>query len=158
VVESARSAEVVLTPGFPLYHPDHSWVTKQVLERGVPGVRVGLYVEQPYASLRLLGRGNRTWTQPGLTAWRSLKNATQIVFRTPGGRERLQPTVPDWLTDVLDENVGWLRVSSRPDDWRNKYRAARAYASQLRGFGPLVLPRIALYEAAWGGECVAWLH
>jgi hypothetical protein len=35
-----------------------------------------------------------------------------------------------------------------------KRQAVRAYSSQLRGFGPLVPERMALYEHSWGGEGV----
>jgi LmbE family N-acetylglucosaminyl deacetylase len=157
VAESALSADTVLTPGFPLYHPDHSWLTRLVLEKGLPGARVGLYVEQPYATFRLLGRGRRTYTA-GLTAWQSTKNLARIVLRTPGSRQLLKPAVPDGLADLLDGSVDWLRLSSRPSDRWRKRGAARAYHSQVRGFGPLVLARIALCEAAWAGEGVAWLH
>ena len=45
-------SEIALIPGFPLTHPDHQWLTRLVLERGIPGARVGLYVEQPYAANR----------------------------------------------------------------------------------------------------------
>ncbi len=52
ILESARGADVVLLPGWPLSHPDHMWVAKLVLQRGFPGVQLGLYAEQPDASRR----------------------------------------------------------------------------------------------------------
>jgi hypothetical protein len=42
----------VLIPGFPLAHADHASVSNLLLRRGLPGRRIGLYVEQPYAFTR----------------------------------------------------------------------------------------------------------
>jgi LmbE family N-acetylglucosaminyl deacetylase len=42
-------ADVVLLPGFPLAHPDHAWVTELVRSKAPDNVRLGFYVEQPYA-------------------------------------------------------------------------------------------------------------
>ena len=43
-------AEGVLVPGHPLMHEDHAWIAGLVQARGLPGRRVGRYVEQPYAA------------------------------------------------------------------------------------------------------------
>jgi LmbE family N-acetylglucosaminyl deacetylase len=49
LVSGIDGADTVLVPGFPLAHPDHAWLARLVLQRGIAGVRVGLYAEQPYA-------------------------------------------------------------------------------------------------------------
>ena len=46
--ELLQDVRSVLIPGFPLTNPDHAWLSKVLLERGLPGRRVGLYAEQPY--------------------------------------------------------------------------------------------------------------
>ena len=60
VAAQAGWADMVLVPGFPLFHPDHVWLTRTVVVRGLGPARLGFYVEQPYASWRLIGRGRRT--------------------------------------------------------------------------------------------------
>ena len=40
---------VVLLPGFPLEHPDHAWVNALLMGGELGLVRLGHYVEQPYA-------------------------------------------------------------------------------------------------------------
>ncbi len=45
---AVEDAETVLVPGFPLEHPDHRWLTRVVLVKGLAGARIGLYAEQPY--------------------------------------------------------------------------------------------------------------
>ena len=42
-------ATAVLSPGFPLLHPDHEWLGLLAVSRRDPRWRFGLYVEQPYA-------------------------------------------------------------------------------------------------------------
>jgi LmbE family N-acetylglucosaminyl deacetylase len=56
VSSAVRGAKAVLAPGCPLRHPDHAWLTRLVLERGLGNVRVGLYLEQPHAMWARLGR------------------------------------------------------------------------------------------------------
>lgn len=145
-------ADTILVPGFPLYHPDHVWLT-ELVSRKATAVRVGLYVEQPYAAWRLIGRGHRTWTLPGLTPARGIEHAFLLLFRTPAGRRLQQPVAPVLGPGRRAEH--WLAVRAYPRDWQAKQKAVRAYRSQLRAFGPLVPSRMALYEAAWGGEGVA---
>jgi LmbE family N-acetylglucosaminyl deacetylase len=50
VEEALGDAETVLLPGFPLQHDDHAWLLELARRKGLPGRRVGLYVEQPYAA------------------------------------------------------------------------------------------------------------
>lgn len=149
------AADTVLMPGFPLAAPDHLRLTRLLLSRPLPGVRAGLYVEQPYATWRLIGRGRRTGAQ-GLTPAQGLRNLFSITFRTRAGRRLQAPSDP---TGAL-ERVGalaWLSLPMSPRDWWLKQRAIRAYRSQVEGFGPLVISRMVAYEVGWGGEAIAWL-
>jgi LmbE family N-acetylglucosaminyl deacetylase len=62
LTEALGGAETVLVPGYPLMHEDHVWLAALTRERGLPGRRVGRYVEQPYAA---------AWT-PGPDGWTPL--------------------------------------------------------------------------------------
>lgn len=150
-----QPADAVLTPGFPLYHPDHAWLTSLVVRELGATARLGFYVEQPYASWRLVGRGRRTWTLPGLTLRRGLLNLATTVSRLPAGRRLQQPSLPGDLGATLGGPLQWKAAPAGPRGWWKKQHAVRAYESQLRGFGPLVPTRIALYEFGWGGEGIA---
>ena len=155
VAAQAEWADAVLVPGFPLFHPDHAWLTRTVVVRGLGPTRLGFYVEQPYASWRLIGRGRRTWTMPGLTPVRGVRNLAAILLRTRTGRRLQQPVLSEQLTSALADEPTWTAVGAAPRAWMAKQRAVQAYSSQLRAFGPLVGSRMALYELAWGGEGVA---
>lgn len=50
LAEALDAAETVLVPGFPLVHPDHGRLLQLVERNGLPGRRLGRYVEQPYAA------------------------------------------------------------------------------------------------------------
>jgi LmbE family N-acetylglucosaminyl deacetylase len=156
VAPTVAGADAVVGPGFPLYHPDHTLVTRLAATH-VDSARLGLYVEQPYASWRLIGRGRRTWTLPGLTFRGSLANVARIVARTPEGRRLQQPALPQELMTIVGGPPKWHRARAGGRAWLAKQRAVQAYESQLRGFGPLVGTRMALYELAWGGEGLAWV-
>jgi LmbE family N-acetylglucosaminyl deacetylase len=155
LAHQSSTAEAVLVPGFPLAHADHAWLTELVLRRPLPCEQTAFYVEQPYASWRILGRGRRTWAMPDLTLRRGLRISMQLLLRSPSGRALQQPSTPAELRDDTHQ-LEWLRLTRSRQDWWAKQRAMRAYRSQLRGFGPLVAERIALYEFAWGGEGLAW--
>ena len=132
------AAETVLMPGFPLAAPDLLRLTRLLLARPLPGVRAGLYVEQPYATW-LIGRGRRT----GLRASRrqGLRNLFLITFRTRAGRRLQAPSDP---TGAL-ERVGALPGSRSgtggssserfaPTGLRSRVSAARHLADgRLRG-------------------------
>jgi LmbE family N-acetylglucosaminyl deacetylase len=45
-----EGADTVLVPAFPLQHPDHARLLALVERNGLPGHRLGQYVEQPYAA------------------------------------------------------------------------------------------------------------
>jgi LmbE family N-acetylglucosaminyl deacetylase len=47
--DAIGDAATVLSPGFPLSHPDHAWLGTLAFERRPPAWRFGVYVEQPYA-------------------------------------------------------------------------------------------------------------
>ncbi len=66
-----------------------------------------------------------------------------------------EPSTPRALG--LSAPVAWKPVHSGRRDRRRKRAATRAYASQVRRLGRWPLLRIALWEAAWGGEPIAWL-
>lgn len=49
IADAIRDAETLLVPGFPLWHHDHRWLARLVLDSGFGTTRIGCYVEQPYA-------------------------------------------------------------------------------------------------------------
>jgi LmbE family N-acetylglucosaminyl deacetylase len=49
VQAAIQGADLVLIPGFPLLHPDHSYLSELLLRKGLPGRCTVLYAEQPYA-------------------------------------------------------------------------------------------------------------
>lgn len=118
-------ADTVLVPGFPRSHPDHR-LAAGLVER--MQVRCAGYVEQPYAMWRLLGDRPETGSR--------IRNGLALALR-----RRLE---------LPAAGVRPLRHALR--DGRAKRRAVQAYESQLRGFGRLVAPGIALYEWGFGGE------
>jgi LmbE family N-acetylglucosaminyl deacetylase len=148
-------ADCVLVPGFPLAHPDHLWLTNLLLARRSSLQRVGLYVEQPYATWRLIGRGRREWAAPDLTLRRGLAHAAAIVLRTRSARA-LQPVAPEQVARHARQ-LTWTATRPGLGARRQKRRAVRAYRTQLAGFGTRSPTLIALYEHGWGGEGLAWL-
>jgi LmbE family N-acetylglucosaminyl deacetylase len=155
VAAAVRESEVVLMPGFPLAAPDHLWLTKLFVRRPLPSVKTGFYVEQPYAAWRRMGRGGRTGAE-GLSLRRGLSNALRITFRTRGSRMLVEPRLSAELAAGLGYEPRWTALGTTRQDRRAKWKAIDEYRSQVASFGPLVIRRIALYEAAWGGEAVAW--
>jgi LmbE family N-acetylglucosaminyl deacetylase len=127
IAAAVDSADVVLVPGFPLFHVDHRRVTCDLLSRGLPGARVGLYVEQPYAK------------------WQGRRRLSH------------RPSVPPEIESLVPRGLAWTTLAAEGPDRRTKHRAASAYRSQVPLFGRLLLRRVALYEALRGGEAVAWL-
>jgi LmbE family N-acetylglucosaminyl deacetylase len=45
----------LLVPGYPLWHPDHEFVTRLALDRLQEGIRLRLYAEEPYTAWALRG-------------------------------------------------------------------------------------------------------
>jgi hypothetical protein len=153
VLAAIGHADAVLVPGFPLDQPDHAWVTDLLLQGALPEIRVGLYVEQPYAALRLMGRGRRTWTGE-LSTSQGLRNSMRIAV---GAGAALQRPDAGAALGMAGRAPAWGAVRVDGAARRAKQRALRAYRSQVPNFGPLVLSRMALYEKGWGGEGLAWL-
>lgn len=149
-------ADAVLVPGFPLAVRDHQRVSRLVLERLPESTAVGLYVEQPYASWRLMSFGGRAGA-PGMSPRRGIANTARLALAPRRRRASQRPSVPASLGALVPEPVHWEAVPHGARAGVAKRRAIRAHRSQVRGFGPLVLTRIWVYERAWGGEAVAWL-
>jgi LmbE family N-acetylglucosaminyl deacetylase len=156
VADAVDGADCVLLPGYPLVPPDHLRLTRLILERPPSGARIGLYVEQPYATLGLMSRGGRAGAE-GLTTGAGLLNSLRIAGRMRGGRRLQEPEFPAALAELVRAPPQWGAAPATRSERHLKQRAIRAYRSQVRGFGPLVLPRIALYESAWGGEGIAYV-
>ena len=155
IANVAQGADTVLTPGFPLAAPDHARLTCLLLARPLPGVRLALYVEQPYATWRLIGRGRRTGAQ-GLTLGKGIQNLFAIALRTASGRRMQTPSGADGCVQSI-RPLEWFAIPIGSREWWVKQRAIRAYRSQVKGFGPLLIPRVVVYEAGWGGEAIAWV-
>jgi LmbE family N-acetylglucosaminyl deacetylase len=155
IAEAVGEAEIVLIPGFPLAQPDHLWLTQLVLRRPLPSTRIGLYVEQPYAAWRRMGRGGRTGAA-NLSSWQGVTNSLKIALRTQGSKELQQPELPQDVEQLLAERPRWIAAAAGRRQRREKFRAIDEYRSQVAAFGPLVIRRVALYESAWGGEGLAW--
>ncbi len=60
VAAAIDDSGVVLVPGFPLSHPDHEWLARE-LATVLDGRRTGLYAEQPYT--------RRTGVDPEVPPW-----------------------------------------------------------------------------------------
>ena len=155
VANAVAGADTVLTPGFPLAQPDHARLTCLLLARPLPGVSLALYVEQPYATWRLIGRGQRTGAQ-GLTPRQGIQNLFAIGLRTAAGRRVQTPPERVACTTAVGP-LEWLVSPMGLGQWLAKQRAIRAYRSQVKSFGPLVVPRMVFYESGWGGEAIAWV-
>lgn len=125
--------DAILVPGFPLAHAQHLLISRLTLEVLEPGVRLGLYVEQPYASWAAFAKGSRP--------------------RAGAGRD----AGPRALGLDVGEAPRWSRHVGRPGDWVAKHRGMTAYASQLRVLRRGPRTRILAYEALHRGEAVLWL-
>lgn len=157
LAQALAGADVVLVPGYPLAHPDHALVTELLLAEPPRGAILGLYVEQPYATWRHVGRGRRQWSDPGLTPARGVRNLAAILLRTRGGRRLQRPVLPEGIRERLEREAVWVPVTAGTRDKWAKQRALRAYSSQFSGFGRKTAAMIALYELGWGGEGIAWV-
>lgn len=140
---SLDGAGLVLTPGFPLAHPDHEWVTRLLVARC--DAPLAFYTEQPYANLEAIGRGY------GRDA---LGKALRIALRTPAGRRAQTPQPHDTINGLLDAPATWVAAGADRAARDAKRRAILAYDSQVPNLGGRLLERIRLYERGWGGEGV----
>jgi LmbE family N-acetylglucosaminyl deacetylase len=153
IAEVIHGATAVLTPGFPLLHPDHAWLTRLVLANRDHEVRVGLYLEQPYATSHLMGRSRRRGNASSLAE--GFRYLAQFVLTRGTLEHGRGPTVPNELCELLPAMPTWQQVSTSARDQIVKHRAIGAYASQR--LGPFCRTRISLYEAGLGGESLVWL-
>jgi LmbE family N-acetylglucosaminyl deacetylase len=122
---AVAGANLVLVPGYPLAHPDHSDLTQILLQRGLRCGALALYAEQPY-----LFQQRRKSTRP----------ATAPV---------LQPLLGDsvqWQRIAIDSACRKLKARA--------VEAYRSQLRQL-GLGFFGLRRLLWHEAAHGGEAVA---
>jgi LmbE family N-acetylglucosaminyl deacetylase len=142
-------AGVVLVPGFPCTHRDHILATRTVLSGRRAGVAVGLYVDQPYAMWRLLGREG--------TGRSRRANLADLLLRRPASTAARKPTLSEHLGDLVSNAPVWAPVSRTRRSWLAKQRATLAYTSQRRAFSPAMPLGIALYEALARGEGLAWV-
>jgi LmbE family N-acetylglucosaminyl deacetylase len=134
------SADLVLTPGFPLVHPDHPWVTALVVD-AADGPTVGCYLEQPYAS---------TWAlRPELSARGLLGCAAGLAALRL--RRRRGPISTPALRDGRPA-VRWSCCAGTRTSREAKRRALRQYASQRAALGTWTFAQIRAYEWAAGGE------
>lgn len=132
-----NDAALVLLPGHPLEHADHVWLTQLVTQRA-DASNLGFYVEQPYANLTAIGRGYAKVTLA----------AASIALRTQHGRALQQPASKTDLGLTLE----WYAAQSDRQARRAKVESIQAYESQVRWLGRRLIPRIRVYDWAWGGE------
>jgi LmbE family N-acetylglucosaminyl deacetylase len=138
-----EDANLVLTPGFPLQHRDHAFVTCLLVRQLPADAPIALYVEQPYANFDVMRHGYTR--EPLLTT-------LTIALRTARGRSLQEPTPSEEMSELAPLRVKWLAAKARLSDHRKKKAAIRAYESQLDGLGRWLTSRIAVYEHGWGGE------
>jgi LmbE family N-acetylglucosaminyl deacetylase len=127
VQTATRDADLVLIPGFPLLHPDHSFLSELLLRKGISGRRTVLYAEQPYVYTH-----NDTPRGPAIA-----KALTRLM-----GAEI------SW-TRVRTERA-------HRQDKLKAVRFYRSQLRHL-GLRNIGLYRMLWREAAQGGEAVAWL-
>jgi LmbE family N-acetylglucosaminyl deacetylase len=146
IARALGAVDMVMIPGAPLLHPDHRWVTELALAR-LPGtIRLGFYVDQPYAMWEALAARNPR---------QRLRVRLEQACRTAQARRRQEPVMPNDLSARVGR-LRWDTSTTGRGAWLVKLRAMYRYRSQLRGFGPDFVPQILLYEWASGGERVAW--
>jgi LmbE family N-acetylglucosaminyl deacetylase len=151
IAAAACGAGTVLAPGYPLTHPDHAMVAALTVEACLDtDSRLGLYVEQPYASRALL-RSGQSDDGPG----RRFQEAQKLIRFAAGGWRRRRSVYPcDSPLPAGAEAGGWVRPTATSAAWIAKHRAISAYRSQIcRSFHA----RVVLGEIGAGGECIRWV-
>jgi hypothetical protein len=138
-------ADRVYVPGFPCTHADHELVSRAVVDEPPPG-DLRLYVEQPYATWRLLG--------DHVPAPRRVARAAASVVRLGAVRALQEPRQPG---PAGPGPVRWEAVPAGRRERELKRRACLAYRSQFAIFGRMLVHGIALYERGWGGEGIGRL-
>lgn len=139
VVDAVGGADVVLLPGWPLRHPDHLWMARLVLDRGIPGARIGLYTEQPDASRHPGDPGIATvltpfidhqdgtsqvggaarWIWRKRRAWRAYRSQLPSLERDYG--RRLHPVVR-YESRRGGEAITWVRPWTAGGSLTPRYR------------------------------------
>ncbi len=85
-VEAALDgAGVVLLPGFPLTHPDHEWLVRQLVSDLKSDTKLALYAEQPYS--------RRAGAAPDAPGWLAAATAVGTFEAT---ETRLQDRLAKW--------------------------------------------------------------
>lgn len=149
LLAAVAEAAVVLVPAAPCSHGGHVHATRIILEAKPPGVRIGLYVDEPYAMWRLLGEEREVGSRG--------RNAISLALRRSATATFVQPRLAPALAELVTEDLDWRAVPPTIRDVVAKQRSIFAYTSQMRVFSPAMPVGIALYEWQWGGEGVAWL-
>ena len=125
-----EGADLVLLPGFPLSHPDHSWLVGVIARGGILGGRIGLYAEQPYTF-----RERAAMPHPVASDWLEDLVGSPIVFERVGTERR--------------DRLAKLRAIRR-------YRSQLELLALSRRAG-IPLLHLLSSEARLGGEAVAWI-
>lgn len=125
VLDAVGDAPTVLSPGFPLQHPDHAWLGLLALERRDHAWRFGLYAEQPYAigsgrprdhDGRLGFEPSFTWMPSGIRARRAKRRAMlayrsqheQLAEVVSGTWSDLQRRIESMERDRGGEGIAWV--------------------------------------------------
>jgi LmbE family N-acetylglucosaminyl deacetylase len=114
-------AGTVLVPGWPLWHPDHLWVTELAIAETPAAARLGVYVEQPYAMWELRPEG--PIPTDGAGRWRRLNAALRdrlskrravqaYATQLPLLGESLHRHLAVWEARRGGEHVAWLEAVS----------------------------------------------
>ena len=96
----------MLVPGSPLSHPDHAWL-HDLLHARLPGGRLALYAEQPYASR--LGSATQlpaaaVGQRDRVAKWRAVRlYRSQLPLLGMSGSLRRGPLRLAWT----DERIAW---------------------------------------------------
>jgi LmbE family N-acetylglucosaminyl deacetylase len=109
IAERVVDADAVLVPGFPLRNDDHAWLAQLLADRQPHGVRIGHYLEQPYAyTIRREQRpAGPTWTKSRvMLADRLRKRRALLAYGSQLallsiGRRRLNMLL------LADEAISW---------------------------------------------------
>jgi LmbE family N-acetylglucosaminyl deacetylase len=135
-------ADLLLTPGFPLVHPDHRWLTDLIVRRRRElSCRLCFYAEQPYSAGSLLAARTGTSTM-----------GTVMFLRALAAPER----VPAFQPARNEIRVAWKRVASSPGDRVAKLKAILSYRTQLRPLGLTKLAGAQIEELVRKGELIGW--
>ena len=147
IESTLTDAGLVLIPGFPLLHFDHSWLSHLVLTQVNVDAPLTCYVEQPYAMSRYFG--SRMRVKPPL---RGVLDGLQTRWKG-----KLAIDNPIQLTGFDRNGVNWAVLGVSPRDHLAKHRAIGAYRTQLPKLGALLRTRLSIFESCWGGEALTTL-